>query len=162
MEHKHWIIKSDKKKGVTWGSGVSGFQTGMQWLQIQDDQEEMCLHQSKKRTKKVKQSRETDFNNDLALDAGAMFSSMKNKDLLAGVHKVDRPIEMCTNTGTRFMTERGEMLGMKTDPWSDEKLMANIVSFAKLNEQCRVTCDSDCADGFFCHTDNGITEFDAT
>ena len=73
---------------------------------------------------------------DLVSDTGATFGSVKNKDLLAGVHEVDRPIKMCTNTGARFVTERREMLGVKTDPWSDEKSMANIVSFAELKQQC--------------------------
>ena len=131
-KHKDWKIKSDNDKGVTWGTGASGFQTGMQWLQIHNDQEEMCLHQSTKRTEKIKQPRETDFNNNLVLDTSAAFSSVKNKDLLAGVCEVNRPIKMCMNTGTQFVTERGEILGVKTDPWLDEKSMANIVSFAEL------------------------------
>ena len=110
----------------------------------------------------MKQPRETDFNDDLMLDTGATFSSVKNKDLLAGVHEVDRPIKMCANTGKRFMTERGETLGMKTDPWLDEKSMVNIVSFAELKQQHRVTHDSDHADSVFCHADTGIAEFDKT
>ena len=95
---------------MAWGTGVSGFQTGIQWLQVHNDQEEICLHQLKKRSKENKTVKKTDFDNDLVLDTGATFSSMKNKDLLAGVYEVDRPIKMCMNTGTRLVTERGEML----------------------------------------------------
>ena len=69
---------------------------------------------------------------------------------------------MCTNTGTRLVSECGEMLGMKTDPWLDKELMANIVSFAELKEQYRVTYDLAHADSFFCHTDTGIIELDRT
>ena len=90
----------------------------------------------------------TDFNNDLALDTGATFSSMRNEDLLAGVHEADRPMKMCTNTGARCVTECGEMLGVKADPWLDDELMANIVSFSELKEQCRMTHDSDHVDSF--------------
>ena len=96
------------------------------------------------------------------LDTGATFSSMKNENLLAGAHEVDRPIKMCTNTGARCATERGKMLGVKVDPWLDDKSMANIVSFAELKEQCRITHDSDHTDSFFCHTNTGIIEFDRT
>jgi hypothetical protein len=153
-EHKDWKIKSDNKKGVTWGTGVSGLQTGMIGLQIHNDRNLICLHQSKIRA--------TDFENDLVLDTGATFSSMKNKNLLAGVYEADKPIKMCTNTGTRLITQRGEMLGMKTDPWLDKESMANIVSFGELKRQYRVTYDSDHADSFFCHTENGIIKFDRT
>ena len=83
-------------KGVTWGEGASGFQTGIQWLQLHDAQETVCPHQTKKQTDVIESVRKVDFENDLALDAGATFSSMKNKDLLAGVYDVDRPIKMCT------------------------------------------------------------------
>ena len=69
---------------------------------------------------------------------------------------------MCTNTGTRFVTECGEMLGVKVDPWLDDELMANIVSFSKLKEQHRITHDSDHTDSFFCHTGAGIIEFNRT
>ena len=74
---------------------------------------------------------------------------MKNKDLLAGVYEVERPIKMCTNTGTRIVSERGEMLGMKCDPWLDKDSMSNIISFAELKDQYRITYDSKKADSFF-------------
>ena len=87
--HKDWVIKSDKRTGVTWGAGVSRFQTGIQWLQVHDAQDKTCLHQTKKRTNVIEQARKADFDNDLALDTSATFSSMKNENLLAGVHTVD-------------------------------------------------------------------------
>ena len=62
---------------------------------------------NKEKTNVIKQSRKADFDNDLVLDTGTMFSSMKNENLLAGVHTVDRPIKMCANTGARHVTERG-------------------------------------------------------
>ena len=40
-----------------------------------------------------------DFNEDLILDTGATFNSVKNKSLLAGVYTEENPIQMCTNTG---------------------------------------------------------------
>jgi hypothetical protein len=154
IERKDWAIKSDAKKGTSWGTGTSGFQTGIQGIQIQDFQYGVCLHQSEKRA--------TDFNNDLVIDTGATFSSMKNKDLLAGVYGVEKPIKMCTNTGTRIVSERGEMLGMKCDPWLDKDSMANIISFAELKDQYRITYDSKKADSFFCHMNDGIVEFGRT
>ena len=87
---------------------------------------------------------------------------MKNKDLLVGVYEVEKPIKIWTNTGTRIVSEHGEMLGMKTDPWLDKESMANIVSFAELKDQYRVTFDSKKADSFFCYTDIGIVEYDRT
>ena len=98
-----------------WGAGVSGFQTGIQWLQVHDTQDKICLHQTRKRTNAIEQLRKADFDSDLVLDIFATFSSMKNKNLLAGVCTVDRPIKMCTNTGARCVTECGEMLGVKVD-----------------------------------------------
>jgi hypothetical protein len=154
IERKDWAIKSDAKKGTSWGTGTSGFQTGIQGIQIHDHQYEVCLHQSQKRP--------TDFDNDLVIDTGATFSSMKNKDLLAGVYEVKRPIKICTITGTRIVAERGEMLGMKCDPWLDKDSMANIISFAELKDQYRITYDSKKADSFFCHMDDGIVEFGRT
>ena len=41
--HKDWVIKSDKRTGVTWGAGVSGFQTGIQWLQTHNAQDKIRL-----------------------------------------------------------------------------------------------------------------------
>ena len=76
---------------------------------------------------------------------------MKNENLLAGVHTVDRPIKMCTNTGARHATECGEMLGVKVDPWLDVNSVANIVSFAELSQQCRITHDSNHCDSFLSH-----------
>ena len=49
IEHKDWAIKYNAVKGVSWGTGVSGFQTGIQWLQVHNDQQELCLHQLKKK-----------------------------------------------------------------------------------------------------------------
>ena len=85
IERKDWAIKSDAKKGTSWGTGTSGFQTGIQGIQgiqIHDHQYGVCLHQSQKRP--------TNFDNDLVIDTGATFSSMKNKDLLAGVYGVEK------------------------------------------------------------------------
>ena len=141
-DRKDWKIKSDRKRGTS-------------WLQVHGGQEEMCLHQ----TPVTKQSRKTDFDNDSVLDTGATFSSMKNKDLLAGVHPATRSMKMLTNTGHRHMTERGELLGLQNDPWLDEKSMANIISFAELKGQCRVTCDSNDSDSFCVHGNDGVVEF---
>jgi hypothetical protein len=87
---------------------------------------------------------------------------MKNKDLLAGVYQVDKPIKMCTNTGTRLVSERGTLLGMDKDPWLDKDSLANIISFAEMKEQYRITYDSAKTDSFLCHTGNGIVKFDRT
>ena len=43
--------------------------------------------------------RRVNFNDDLILDTGATFNSIKNKSLLAGVYVAKNPIQICTNTG---------------------------------------------------------------
>ena len=50
------------------------------------------LHQAHT-TVKPMTLKKIDFNEDLVLDTGATFSSMKNKSLLAGVHAADTPIQ---------------------------------------------------------------------
>ena len=79
-------------------------------------EEGLILHQAHT-TVKPMTLKKIDFNEDLVLDTGAMFSSMKNKSLLAGVHAADTPIQMCTNTGGWVIEERGMLLGMHDKPW---------------------------------------------
>ena len=42
-----------------------------------------------------------DFNNDLALDTGATFTSMKNKELMVNIQEAEHPILICTNARER-------------------------------------------------------------
>ena len=119
------------------------------------------LHQEQTASKPVA-LKKINFNEDLVLDTGAMFSLIRNKSLLAGVHAADAPIQMCTNTGERVIKERGTLLGMDDKPWLDENLMANIISFSELVKQYRVTYDTEQKDCFYCHTDDGIVEFERT
>ena len=111
---------------------------------------------------KPEPTREINFDNELIIDTGVTFSSIRNKSLLAGVYDMDNHIQMCTNTGERTITKRGVLLGMKNDPWLDEELMVNILSFCELTEQYRITYDSNKADCFYCHTETRIVEFQRT
>ena len=103
-----------------------------------------------------------DFNEDLILDTGATFNSVKNKSLLAGVYVANNKIQMCTNTGERILEKHGVLLGMDNNPWLDENSMANIISFGELVKQYRVMYDSTVEDCFFCHTQTGVVQFGRT
>ena len=100
-----------------------------------------------------------DFNEDLILDTGVTFNSIKNKSLLAGIYTADNQIQMCTDTGKRVLEQQGILLGMDNHPWLDENSMANILSFGELANQYRITYDSEVADYFYCHTQTGIVVF---
>ena len=69
---------------------------------------------------------------------------------------------MCTNTGERIIGKQGILLGMDNDPWLDVDLMADIISFAELVQQYRVTYNTDIKDSFYCHTQSGIVKFERT
>ena len=51
---------------------------------------------------------------------------------------------------------------MNDKPWLDENSMANIISFLELVKQYRVTYDTEQKDCFYCHTEDGIVEFERT
>ena len=71
----------------------------------------------------------------------------------------DELMQMNANTGSRIPGEKGEMLGLKADPWFDPKSKVNAFGFAKLAEQHRVTCDASEMDGFNVHAEHGAIKF---
>ena len=86
----------------------------------------------------------------MLLDTGATFSSMVNKDMLTKIRKADLPIEMRTNVGTRRIERVAELPGFNGKIWYDEESMANIISFAELAKQHKITYNSD-KDAFMVH-----------
>ena len=75
------------------------------------------------------------YDTELILDTGETFSSVKNRELLAGVYTSKKGMMMLTNAGEREIEERGELLGMKENPWLDEESLANVISFSELMKQ---------------------------
>ena len=100
-----------------------------------------------------------DTKESVILDTGSTFSAMCNNDLIAGVTNNEQIIEMKTNTGSRLITRKGTIPGMKHKVWHDPKSMTNIFSFAKLADEYRITYDSDKEDAFCIHTQSGIVKF---
>ena len=70
-----------------------------------------------------------DVSKVLVLDTVATFHSVMNESLLTGIYTPKTQLEMCTNTGERILTQRGELLKLQSDPWLDEEPLANIISF---------------------------------
>ena len=88
------------------------------------------------------------------LDTKLTFTSICNKDLLAGVKIADEPIEMKTNVGTQMLIHTGEILGMKQKVWYDPKSVASIFGFGDMVYQYCITYDSEKEDTFNIHVSN--------
>ena len=65
---------------------------------------------------------------------------------------------MQTNAGSTRIDLEGNFFGLGVMYW-DEDLKVNIVRFADLITQYRITYDSEVEDAFYVHTDNGIIKF---
>jgi len=77
----------------------------------------------------------------LILDTRSTFSSIKNRKLLKNVKRLNDPITMNTNVGSRVIMEDSEITGVKQRDCFDEKSMANILSFAEMADQYCITYD---------------------
>jgi hypothetical protein len=64
---------------------------------------------------------------------------------------------MVTNAGEKKMYFKGEVSGLG-EAWYDPDQIANIFGFTKLEDQCRITCDSDVESAFKVHTKDGIVK----
>ena len=95
----------------------------------------------------------------ILLDTGAMFTSVMNEGLVANLQKAEIPIEMKTNVGTRHVEIIGELPGFDKKVWVDNRLVANIFSFAELASQHRITYDSEKGDVFKVHHGDSVIEF---
>ena len=67
---------------------------------------------------------------------------------------------MCTNVRQRKIYETGELIGLKDRPWYNKKAMANVISFASMSKQYRITYDNTKEEIFLVHTENGIVRFE--
>jgi hypothetical protein len=65
---------------------------------------------------------------------------------------------MATNAGEKKMYLKGEVSGFG-EAWYDPDQIANIVGFAKLEDQCRITYGSDVESAFNIRTKDGIVKF---
>ena len=79
-------------------------------------------------------TRETNSKEDSILDTRATLSSVKNKCLLAGVHKAKDPMQVCVNAGKRLTWKKGTLLGVKDLPRPDKELLADMLAFDQVTQ----------------------------
>ena len=101
----------------------------------------------------------TDMKQAVVLDTGSTFASVANEELLTGVCNSDDLMQMNANVGSRVVGKKGEMPGLKADPWFDPKSKVNVFGFAKSAEQYRMTCDTSKMNGFDVHAEHGTIKF---
>ena len=117
------------------------------WIWTQQHKQEFqqgyCMHMT---------SRTMDFEEDVVLDTGETFSSIKNRKLLTNVHEAETPITMCADIREREIILQGEIIGLKDEAWLDEISMENVLCFAKLSDQYRIIYDNKQEACFLWHT----------
>lgn len=93
------------------------------------------------------------------LDTGSTFNSANNEELLTGVSRGKKAMQMSTNAGSRIANVTGQMPGMEDEMWCDNKSKANVFSFLKMAKNHRITCDTEKENTFDVHADKGVVKF---
>ena len=84
---------------------------------------------------------------------------MVDSTYLTGVHKIDKPLNLHTNAGTRLTKHKG-YLGSQLF-WIDKMEIANVISLCSLEKKYHVAHDShrDGRGAFVANTPDGDTVF---
>lgn len=123
---------------------------------------ETCIEEYQFINNKSDNREDLNFKYDLALDTSATFTLVRTTEIVTNIRDSKNPILMCTNAGEHRLSKVREIIGMKEEAWVDGESMANLICFAKLAEQYRITYDNWKEDAFQVHTDNGVIKFDKT
>jgi hypothetical protein len=88
------------------------------------------------------------LNDVIILDTGSTIpATIANPDFITNLRSSKESLRMATNTGTKELNLKGEVLGFG-DAWYDPEFIANIFSFLHMKDKYRITSDSKVDDAF--------------
>ena len=117
-------------------------------MQLQPHQSAVSHDQHDQQCGNQQNEKPVDFEKDALIDTGASFSSLMNAQPLDNVVVAEEPIAVYVNAGNKTLQEQGELAGFKAEMWKDTTGRSNVLSFAKLADQCHMTCDNAVEDAF--------------
>ena len=106
---------------------------GWSCLQMDSVPMQSCCKQDKE------EMETTDVKQTATSDTGSTLTSVANEELCNS----DELMQMDADAGSRTPGKKGEMPGLKADPWFDPKSKVNAFGFAKTAEQHRMRCFRD-------------------
>ena len=143
--------------------GWAGFQFQLQeHVEHAHKQVEMKSKDSSEKSLAAKfAERFDDLMDVIILDSGSTLNTFANPNMVSRIRPSKKTCSMATNGGHKKMKVVADLMDFG-QVWFDASNLANILSLHTLRKQYRVTYDSDKANSFFIHTDDGEIEFKGT